>query len=423
MHGYDIQSFAAQLGGEQPVDDDIVGRVKGDYRRTLAKLHLDYVNAWVNWAHEEGFKARNQAHGAPGNLLDLYGVADIPETESFGLTALPIVGLRSDAGRCERRPGSAVGHDRPLRFLGGARDGPAAGLERDADLAAREFPRVARRGEAADRPAVRGRHQSHFLSRHRLFAGRRGMAGLVFLRRDAARNYQSACGKTSARCTRYVARVQSVLQAGAPDNDVLLYWPFDDVVERSDGLMQQYGVHENKWLTNRQPAASPRKLLESGYSLRLRFRCAAQSGARERRGPVAPGARYRAIVVPATRRMPVETLARLADLREAGREGHLRIAAAGRPGLRPPRGAPRRARVRLLSSPELAAAVAGDDLQAALEKHNVPREQASQSGLAHIRRARNDGHDYFFANLGGRAFDGWLQLARPRTDPPCCSIR
>ena len=30
----------------------------------------------------------------------------------------------------------------------------------------------------------------------------------------------------------YVARVQSVLQAGAPDNDVLLYWPFDDVVER-----------------------------------------------------------------------------------------------------------------------------------------------------------------------------------------------
>ena len=27
----------------------------------------------------------------------------------------------------------------------------------------------------------------------------------------------------------YVARVQSVLQAGAPDNDILLYWPFDDL--------------------------------------------------------------------------------------------------------------------------------------------------------------------------------------------------
>ena len=48
MHGYDIQSFAAALGGEQPLDDDTLGRVKGDYRRTLAKLHLDYVNAWVD---------------------------------------------------------------------------------------------------------------------------------------------------------------------------------------------------------------------------------------------------------------------------------------------------------------------------------------------------------------------------------------
>ena len=28
----------------------------------------------------------------------------------------------------------------------------------------------------------------------------------------------------------------------------------------------------------------------------------------------------------------------------------------------------------------------------------------------HIRRARTEGHDYFFANLTGKAFDGWLQL-------------
>ncbi|HEU4779664.1 MAG TPA: glycosyl hydrolase, partial [Steroidobacteraceae bacterium] len=97
MHGYDIQSVATAFADVHALDEDTLGRVKGDYRRTLAKLHLDYVNAWVTWAHEEGFKARNQAHGAPGNLLDLYGTADIPETESFGLTDLPIVGLRGDS--------------------------------------------------------------------------------------------------------------------------------------------------------------------------------------------------------------------------------------------------------------------------------------------------------------------------------------
>ena len=33
----------------------------------------------------------------------------------------------------------------------------------------------------------------------------------------------------------YVARVQSVLQAGRPDNDVLLYWPFDDLIDDPAG--------------------------------------------------------------------------------------------------------------------------------------------------------------------------------------------
>ena len=73
MHGYDIQSYAAAArAASSRSTTDTLSRIKGDYRRTLAKLHLDYVNAWVTWAHAEGFKARNQAHGAPGNLLDLY---------------------------------------------------------------------------------------------------------------------------------------------------------------------------------------------------------------------------------------------------------------------------------------------------------------------------------------------------------------
>ena len=33
----------------------------------------------------------------PATCSILYGAADIPETESFGLTELPIVGLRGDA--------------------------------------------------------------------------------------------------------------------------------------------------------------------------------------------------------------------------------------------------------------------------------------------------------------------------------------
>jgi len=34
-------------------------------------------------SRRHGFLTRNEAHGSPGNWLDLYAAADIPETEMF----------------------------------------------------------------------------------------------------------------------------------------------------------------------------------------------------------------------------------------------------------------------------------------------------------------------------------------------------
>ncbi|MBQ1829330.1 MAG: glycosyl hydrolase family 2, partial [Prevotella sp.] len=48
--------------------------------------------------HRHGVKVRNQAHGSPANLLDLYGAVDIPEIEGFGLSEFGIKGLRTDPG-------------------------------------------------------------------------------------------------------------------------------------------------------------------------------------------------------------------------------------------------------------------------------------------------------------------------------------
>jgi hypothetical protein len=153
------------------------------------------VNAWVTWAHGEGFKARNQAHGAPGNLLDLYGAADIPETESFGLTELPIVGLRGDA------VGVSIDPDPPSVTIG--RFASSAAHVMGKTLISSEtltwlrenFRESPCRREAAARPVVRRGHQSHLLSRHRVLASRRRMAWLVFLRIDAAHAVQSTVGR------------------------------------------------------------------------------------------------------------------------------------------------------------------------------------------------------------------------------------
>lgn len=71
--------------------------VRMDYHQTIAELLLErYAQPWTQWSAKNGFQTRYQAHGSPGNLLDLYDAATIPETESFGTSRFPIPGLRID---------------------------------------------------------------------------------------------------------------------------------------------------------------------------------------------------------------------------------------------------------------------------------------------------------------------------------------
>jgi hypothetical protein len=330
MHGYDLQSFAAQLGGEQPIDEDSLSRIKGDYRRTLAKLHLDYVNAWVTWAHEEGFQARNQAHGAPGNLLDLYGAADIPETESFGLTELPIVGLRGDA------VGVSVDPDPPSVTIGRFASSAAHVMGRP--LVSSEtltwLRENFRESPAAAKPQL-----------DRLFAAGINHIfyhGTVYSPADAEWPgwfFYASTQLTPANplwddfgaMHAYVTRVQSVLQAGAPDNDILLYWPFDDMVDHSTGLMEQYGVHENKWLTESSTGRMAANPLQAGYAsilfrraqlMRLKVEGGTFITSRWRSLPGHRGSRHAAC--------RWETMMQLRSSRSEPARSHLRIIATGR---------------------------------------------------------------------------------------------
>ena len=78
-------------------------QVLSDYRETLSDLLLhNFTEQWVRWSHERGVKVRNQAHGSPANLIDIYAAVDIPEIEGFGLSEFGIKGLRTDPGMTRR---------------------------------------------------------------------------------------------------------------------------------------------------------------------------------------------------------------------------------------------------------------------------------------------------------------------------------
>ena len=94
--GYKLEEHLPEFLSEKRTDT--VARIISDYRETMAELLLEnFTRQWTEWAHLHGSKTRNQAHGSPGNLIDLYATVDVPECEGFGLSDFNIRGLRKDS--------------------------------------------------------------------------------------------------------------------------------------------------------------------------------------------------------------------------------------------------------------------------------------------------------------------------------------
>lgn len=417
MHGYDLQDHAADLMARPPADPGRAARLKADYRATLGKLHLDYLRAWADWSHARGWLVRNQSHGAPANLLDLYGAVDIPETETFGSTPFPIPGLRREWTSNRDIPDPLV-----LRLASSAAHVMGRRLVSSETCTwLREHWQVAlaHAKPEIDRLFVSG--INHILYHGTAYSPPdAAWPGWLFYA-STQFNPQNTWWRDFAALNAYVARVQTVLQAGSPDNDILLYWPFDDVLHTPDGLMKHYGVHDRSWLDGTPYEATARALLKAGYafdSISDAQLLAAQAG--RDGGLDTPGGHYRVLIVPATRHMPVETLQHLVALARAGTAIHLMELPADVPGLG--RLDERRADLKTLtleleklSQPAGLALRVGRGtgpagLDPALLDLRATREPAADAGLEFVRRACFDGHFYFFVNLTDRPFAGWLAL-------------
>ena len=62
-----------------------------DYLETLSDLLLDeFTETWKRWASSRHSIIRNQAHGSPANIIDLYAASDIPETEGSDIVEMKL---------------------------------------------------------------------------------------------------------------------------------------------------------------------------------------------------------------------------------------------------------------------------------------------------------------------------------------------
>ncbi|HJZ55011.1 MAG TPA: glycosyl hydrolase, partial [Gemmataceae bacterium] len=294
--GYDLKAQLPALFGDGPVDT--VARVKCDYRETLSDLHREYLLRWTEWCHQHGGRSRNQAHGGPGNIIDAYAAADIPECEIYSHYAernRPFLKMASSAAHLT---GRTLVSAESFTWLGEHFQVPLSKVK-----------------PAADYLFLAGVNHLFF---HGIPYSPEGVPwpGWQFY---AAVNFGPHGGlwRDLGAFNAYVARCQSILQAGKPANDVLLYVPFHDVWQSPDGLVKTF-VQPGTWMEPFPVHATAMALENRGYTYDLLSDRLLADAKVEKGAVLLGGNRYQAIVVPKCRVIPETTVKKLVDLARDG---------------------------------------------------------------------------------------------------------
>lgn len=420
MHRYQLKDYVDALSGKG--DPEVGARVRYDYRETMAQLHLDYVRTWVSWAHSHGEIARNQAHGAPANLLDLYALADIPETEVFGASPFPIPGYRYDADE--------LSPNRPQPLVN--RLASSAAHVAGRRLASSEtFTWLREHFHEAPSEMKPELDQLFLTGINAIFYHGTAYSpvdvswpGWLFYASTQA-NPRNSLWRDLGDVNAYIARCQSLLQAGQPDNDFLVYWPIHDLWQTNEGWTRTFSMHDRDWLTETPTGDAARQLLAAGYSFDFVSDDQILHTTVLEKLLQAPGTRYRALILPPTKLIPPETLERLIALARQGAT----ILCIGELPSDVPGYARLEARRQALQSLERSLVWKDRDgireahvgrgrllcsgtLQALLPSGGAKPEPAVAAGLGVLRRSFNGAAVYFLANLGEKPIDQWVGFSR-----------
>jgi hypothetical protein len=404
--GYDFRAhLPALLGGDST--GDVGARVLADYRETISDLLLDtFTTEWSAWAKRYGRQVRNQAHGSPASQLDLYAASDIPETEGteiqrfkWATSAAHVAGRRLVSAEAA----TWLGEHFRVRL---------------ADVRA-----------AVDRFFVAGvnhivYHGTAYSPVGDPWPGWQFYASVEF-------NPRNAWWDDFRALNMYVARVQSFLQSGRPDTDVLLYYPFyESLTARGKTRLAHFGgASPPAQGTSFEKAAETLQTAGFTYDF-VSDRQVRRLTSVDGRITTEGAASYQAIVVPSSRYIPLETFLQILEL---ARSGATIVSLDGWPsdvsGLADLDG--RRARFKTaIDAVSFGPADAdgsreakmgggrilqGGDLRRLLTRANVRREAMVDQGLQFTRRVDAMGRIYFVSNPGDHAVDGWVPLDT-RTD-------
>ena len=420
--GYDLTHHLPALFGHGTAEK--ISRIKADYRTTLAELHLEYIEEWTCWANSHGWITRNEAHGAPANLLDLYAAADIPETETFGATQFDIPGI---SRKPENISTSAPPDPLILHFASSAAH--VAGKK----LVASETCTWLRDHFKTSLAQIKPEIDQMLLAgiNHIFYHGNAyspkevEWPGWMFY---ASTHFEqkNAFWRDLTALNHYVGRCQSILQSGKPANDILLYWPVADIWHNySNEIIKSLNVHSTDWLTDSSFGKLAAWLKEKGYAFDYLSDQQLQeivfNNDRLETGEVA----YKTIIVPVTDHMPLQTWEKLITLARSGATIIIDHSL--------PKGVPgwfelekredalqsflaalkfETVKDKMLKTDVASGQIlTGSNMEIMLASAGIDPEPIVRKGINYIRRTHSEGYHYFISNLSAQSLDDWVPMA------------
>jgi len=385
-----------------------------DYHYTISELVYETVGETIfEWCERHNLQYRYQAHGSPSNILDLYGLASIPETECFGSSTfnIPLVPYDKDYDELQfARPDPLIYKfaSSPAHILAK----PLISSETATWLADHFKVSLSQVKPQVDELFTSGinhifYHGITYSPFEKDFPGRLFYASTNFGPGSALWNHLDDLNH-------YISNCQSVLQETNPDNDVLLYFPVHDLWNNKgqDGNLIMQSVHNpDAWLYNTPFGHTARTLYDTGYA--FDYVSDKQISLLAKNYKVSPKV-YKALIVPSCKFIPIETLLKVIELQQKG----IQILFLERyPEYVPGRQALHDSKKQLNGSIKSAGfekPVPNDieSISKALAEGGIYPESIKKEGLLYIRKSHNNGYVYFISNLGNMDYDDNFSLSR-----------
>ena len=393
LRGYRLEDHIDQLLGYAT---DASAQVLADYRQTLSDLLLEnFTRQWTRWAHSHGVTTRNQAHGSPGNLLDFYATVDIPEIESFGISPLPISGLRQDLGFTSENLSdlSTLKYASSAAHVTGKR---LTSSETFTWLTEHFRTSLSQMKPDMDLMFLAGVnhiffHGTTYSPEEAAWPGWKFYASIDM-------SPTNSIWHDAPSMMAYADRCQRFLQMGQPDNDVLVYAPFHYAMHQTTGAnsarLQLFDINT---LSQKVPSVVTVMKYLQAAGLDADFvsdrQLLATTCNADGRLTTEGGTVYRALLVPEKQYMPADVQKHLDELQAAGATIVYSKKASGIKSL----------------------GVEGEPM-------------ATELGLRYLRRRNDTGHHYFIANLSATDVAAYTALRVPLQqavffDPLTGSIR